>query len=517
MSSLREAFHRIPGLAAAGRSGWRGDLATALLGALLVRAFAPYGAYPLAVLAPWGLLWLITDATPRRAAWRGFLFGAAEFGCGVHWLYISLHDMGGLESALSVLMLAVLVAIMALYSAAACTLAVRYARGGAMRSLLLFPAAWTLLEWVRSWFLTGFPWLSLGYSQVDGPLRGYAPLAGVFGVSFLALLCAGLLREAFAGNAAWRRRAVMLAACAGLWAAGGLLAGLRWTHPAGPDLSVSLVQGDVPQDQKWSPEAFTPTLKLYRDLTDVRWDSRLIVWPEAAVPAYADEVQLDYLDPLEADARRHGTDILLGVPTYDPLDDDYYNSVISLGGSDGTYDKRHLVPFGEDFEFLPKWVKSVLHSLDLPYSSFTPGAADQPLLKAAGYPVGTSICYEDAFGDEIMRALPEAAFLVNVSNDGWFGRSIALPQHLEIARMRAIETGRWLLRATNTGVTAIVDDQGRVRARAPLNQVSVLDGSLTPLAGATPLIHWGDWGAAGLSFLLLLVGVWHALRQGNAT
>ncbi|MGE5625991.1 MAG: apolipoprotein N-acyltransferase [Bacillota bacterium] len=516
MNPLPEVLRRIQRLAAEWRAGRLGDLAAAACGGLLVLAFAPYGFYPLAILAPLGLLWLIHGQTPRRAAWRGFLFGAAEFGCGVHWIYISLHDMGGLEAVLAVLMLAMLTAIMALYSAATCALTVRYARVGPWQALLLFPAAWTLLEWVRSWFLTGFPWLSLGYSQVDAPLRGYAPLVGVFGVSFLALLSAGLLFEAAAPAARLHRRAGMLAAFAVLWIGGGLFAGLRWTHPAGPAFAVSLMQGDIAQEQKWEPEAFIPTLKLYRQMTDTHWDSRLIIWPEAAIPAYQDEVQLDYLDPLEADALKHGTDILLGVPTYDPLDDYYYNSVISLGQSDGTYDKRHLVPFGENFEFLPQWVKSVLRSLDLPYSSFTPGAADQPLLKAAGYSVGTSICYEDAFGDEIMRALPQAAFLVNVSNDGWFGNSIALPQHLEIARMRALETGRYLLRSTNTGITAIVDDAGRVQAEAPRDRVSVLSGRVQPLAGATPVTHWGDGSAAGISLLLLLGAAWRARGRGEA-
>jgi apolipoprotein N-acyltransferase len=290
------------------------------------------------------------------------------------------------------------------------------------------------------------------------------------------------------------------------------LAAVRWTEPAGAPLSVTLLQGDVPQDQKWEPSAFEPTLKLYRKLTDAHWASKLIVWPEAAVPAYQDEVQIDYLDPLEADARAHGTDILLGVPSYDPLKDAYYNSVISLGSSDGTYNKRHLVPFGEDFEFLPQWVKSLLRDMDLPYSSFSPGATDQRLLRAAGYAVGTSICYEDAYGSEIMRDLPQAAFLVNVSNDGWFGDSIALPQHLEIARMRALEAGRWLLRTTNTGVTAIIDDGGRVRAEAPTQKVYVLDGEIQPLAGATPVTQWGDVPVVCLSLLTLVGFGWRRRR-----
>ncbi|HEY1991782.1 MAG TPA: apolipoprotein N-acyltransferase, partial [Gammaproteobacteria bacterium] len=268
------------------------------------------------------------------------------------------------------------------------------------------------------------------------------------------------------------------------------------------------------QDQKWAPEAFIPTLDLYRKLTDQNWSSQVIVWPEAAVPAYQDEVQSSYLDPLEADARKHGSDIVLGIPTYDPVSDDYFNSVITLGRHDGTYDKRHLVPFGENFEFLPGWVKTLLRDMDLPYSSFTRGADRQELLRVAGHEVGTSICYEDAYGADILRDLPRAAFLVNVSNDGWFGDSIALPQHLEIARMRALEAGRWLLRTTNTGITAIVDDRGRVRGQAPTDKVFVLQGEIQPLAGATPVTRWGNAPIVCLSLLLLLAGVWQRRRSG---
>ncbi|HEX2668845.1 MAG TPA: apolipoprotein N-acyltransferase [Gammaproteobacteria bacterium] len=513
MSPVAAILHRISTRALEWRAGRAGDSAAAVLGVLAVFAFAPFGCYPLAVLALAGLAWLIAPLGWRRAAWRGFLFGAGEFLFGVYWLYISLHGMGGVPPLAAAFMLLALVAIMALYSAGACALAAAWAPAGPLRLWLLLPAAWTFLEWLRGWFLSGFPWLTLGYSQVDSALAGYAPYLGGFGVSFAVVLSAGLLLAALQAGR-WRRAAWPVAALAVLWSAGWGLGQLRWTHPAGPSLSVSLIQGDVPQDQKWEPAAFIPTLKLYRHLTDANWGRGLIVWPEAAVPAYQDEVQFNFLDPLEADARGHGTDILLGVPTYDG--ENYYNSVISLGQSDGTYNKRHLVPFGEDFEFLPRWVKSLLRDMDLPYSSFSPGAARQKLLVAAGYPVGTSICYEDAYGDEIMRALPEAAFLVNVSNDGWFGDSIALPQHLEIARMRAIETGRWLLRATNTGITAIVDDGGRVRAAAPTGQVYVLQGEIQPLAGATPVSRWGNGPAAGLTLLALLALGWRAHRRAAA-
>ena len=513
MNRALQGIRRAYAVAATLRSGPYGDFAAALLGALLVLAFAPYGCYPLAVLAPMGLLWLIAPVTPRRAALRGFLFGFAEFLCGVHWIYISLHGVGGVDAFVAVLMLVFLVAIMACYSAAACGITAAWAPVADWpRHLLLFPAAWTFMEWVRGWFLTGFSWLSLGYSQVDGPLKGYAPLWGVYGVSFCVILSAGLLFGALDMRYVVQKRIAAAGALSALWAAVTLVPSVSTSHP----FHVSLVQGNIAQDEKWQPEYFEPTLDMYRRLTEKHWDSRLVIWPEAAVPAYEDEVKLDYLDPLEADAVKHGTDMLLGIPTYDPAGDHYYNSVISLGKSDGEYHKRHLVPFGENFEFLPAWVRSVLRSMDLPYSSFTPGAADQPLLEAAGYPVGVSICYEDAYGNEIMRALPQAAFLVNVSNDGWFGDSIALPQHLEIARMGALEGGRYLLRATNTGITAIVDAGGHVLSTAPVGEESVLSGDIEPRAGATPASFWGEVPAAGLSFLMLAGFAWQKRRKGGA-
>lgn len=512
MSAVPGIFRRVSRLAAGWRAGWRGDVIAAVLGALLVLAFAPFGLYPIAALSLAGLLWSLEGLGWRRAARRGLVFGFAEFLAGISWIYVSVHDMGGVSPIMSVLMLLFVVAVMALYSALACGVTAAWG-GSGWRRTAAFAAAWVCFEWLRGWLFTGFPWLSLGYSQVDSALKGYAPYIGGFGVSFAVVLSAGLLSLACAAGT-WRRALAPLAGLAALWCAGWGLGAITWTHPAGAPLAVSLIQGDVAQDQKWEPAAFIPTLDLYRKLTEQNWSSQVIIWPEAAVPAYQDEVQISYLDPLEADARKHGTDIVMGIPTYDPKRDDYFNSVITLGADDGTYNKRHLVPFGENFEFLPDWVKALLRDMDLPYSSFSRGAARQEPLRVAGFAIGTSICYEDAYGADILRDLPQAAFLVNVSNDGWFGDSIALPQHLEIARMRAIEAGRWLLRTTNTGITAIVDDRGRIRGQAPTDQVYVLQGRIQPLAGATPVTRWGSTPIVAWSLLVLLFCAWrHRVRR----
>lgn len=499
------------------RSGAIGDLLAVACGALTVLAFAPFDLYPVAVVSLGALFWLLNGLRTGRAFWRGFLFGLAEFCFGVYWLYISIHTIGAAPLWLTGLIIVGLVAIMALYSAMTCALGVWLApRPGPLRWIVALPAVWILFEWLRGWLLSGFPWLSLGYSETDGFLKGYAPILGVYGVSFVVALSAGLSLSVLTRSQRTQTRLLAFNALAVVWVLGGLLALVSWTHPSGNPMQVSLIQGDIPSTIKWDPETFQPTLDLYRRLTEEHWASRLIIWPESAVPEYADAVQKDYLDPLQKQARAHGTELLIGVPTENLDTGAAYNSVISLGGHDGVYDKRHLVPLAEYFP-LPRWVRRWLASMSLPYSSFTPGAANQPLLEVHGYAVGVSICYEDAFGNEIMRALPQAAFLINVSDDGWFGDSIALPQHLQIARMRALEAGRYLLRDTNTGITAIISPKGNMRASLPQGARGVLTGIVTPYAGSTPYGYLGNSPVILICLLTVLAAGWWGRRRRRGT
>ena len=503
----RRLFSGIP--SAAGerlRAGLTGDGLALFAGALTVLAFAPFNLYPFAIITPAALFWLLDGVSVGRAWWRGFLFGLSEFACGVYWLYISIHVIASAPLWLTFLIMAALMVFMAVYSALACALGVwLMPRAGLWRWIVTLPALWTLLEWLRGWLLTGFPWLSLGYSQIGSFLKGYAPVLGVYGVTLAVMLSAGLMLSVLAPKVNLRSRLVSLSILAVLWIVGGVLASVSWTHPSGKPLRVSLMQGNIPSTIKWDPQSFQPTLDLYRKMTEEHWNSRLIVWPESAVPDYADEVWDDFLEPLEKEARAHGAELFIGVPTEDPATGAAYNSVISLGGHDGVYSKRHLVPLSEYFP-LPTWARRWLQSMNLPYSSFTPGAPNQPLLQVAGYTVGTSICYEDAYGNEIMRALPQAAFLVNVSDDGWFGDSIALPQHLEIARMRALEAGRYLLRDTNTGITAVIGPRGRIHESLPAEVRGVLTAEFTPYAGSTPYSRLGNPAIVVLASLLLAAG-----------
>lgn len=484
--------------------GWRGDVVALMCGALTVFAFAPFSVYPLAILTLAALFWLLHGTTVGRAFWRGLLFGLTEFSFGLYWLYISMHIVSGAPVWLTLLVIIALVVVMALYGAIACALAVWILpKAKVLRALVLLPGLWVLLEWLRGWVLSGFPWLSLGYSQIDSALKGYAPVFGVYGVSLVVVLSAGLLLGLLQPRGSRKSRLGFLAGLVVLWLVGWGLSGVRWTHASGAPIRVSLIQGNIPQSLKWDPQEFQPTLERYVGLTQQHWDSRLIIWPEAAIPDYADQVQADFLNPLETEARKHGTDMLIGVLTENDTTGAAYNSVISLGSHDGVYNKRHLVPMAEYFP-APAWVTHWLESMNLPYSSFTAGATRQPLLQVAGYPVAVSICYEDAFGNEIMQALPEAAFLVNVTNDAWFGDSIALPQHFEISRMRALEAGRYLLRDTNTGITAIVNPMGGIVRKLAEDKIGVLTAEVPPYRGSTPYVAVGNRVVVLVSILLLL-------------
>ena len=474
-------------------------------GGSTVLGFAPYALAPLALLGPAILfrLWLGSDR--RRAFLLGWLYGVGLMGFGVFWIRISIDQFGGVGTPLAVTIAIAFALAMALYYGLAGWVAATLARGRPAASLLLvFPSVWVLAEWLRGWFLTGFPWLALGYSQIDAPLSGLAPWLGVYGVSLGVALSAGLL--ACLATPACARRYAATAGLALLWGLAAVGGGLEWGRPAGEPFRASVVQGNVEQELKWRPEALRPTLVTYLDLTEEAGDSRLVIWPETAVPAFAHSVEDLLLAPLEAEARATGRDMLVGVPLLEG-DERYYNAMLALGASGrADYRKRHLVPFGE---FLPfkQVLEPLLQFLSIPMSDFNAGPRDRkPLLTLAGHPAGISICYEDAFAEEVRDALPEAAFLVNASNDAWFGDSLAPHQHLEIARMRAKETGRYMLRATNTGISAVIGPHGELIAKTPLFARAVLSERVEPRAGSTPFVWLGNAGVLAVAVAGLLAG-----------
>ncbi|MGR8921687.1 MAG: apolipoprotein N-acyltransferase [Gammaproteobacteria bacterium] len=487
-------------------------LAAALAGASLPLAFAPYGLWPLAVLAPAALLALLASCSPRAAFLTGWVFGLGMFGHGVWWIQVSVHQFGVPYYAFSITITALFVAGMALYPGLFAWALARLGEHDGPRRLVLAPALWVLIEYLRGWLFTGFPWLALGYSQIDAPLGGFAPIAGVHGVSLLVMVAAVLVTALT--PAAWRWRAVLALALAGLLVAGRLAGAIEFTVAAGEERRVALIQGAVPQALKWRRELRAASIALYRELSAPHWDADVIIWPETALAAFPYEVRA-VLEELGREALASDTDLLIGMPTGTPWQGEHYNSLVDLGATPGRYDKRHLVPFGEFFPF-KSLLGGIASLLTIPMSDFSAGAPGAATLKVAGFEAGISICYEDAFGAEVAAAVPPAAFLVNVSNDAWFGDTIAPHQHLEIARMRALETGRYLLRGTNTGLTAVIDHRGRVLALAEPFVEAALRSRFQPRQGLTPYVRFGDGLPLALSLAVLGLGLLARRRDSQA-
>lgn len=500
------------------RTSKKGSIAiAAAAGAALACAFAPLGWWPLAFVCPAVLMWLWQDATPRRAAATGFAFSAGTFAVGTYWLYVSIHVFGRAPTWLAVTIMAALVAIMGLYYGALGYAIARWLpERGAVRWLVGTPGAWLLLEWFRGWFLSGFSWLSLGYTQTDTWLVGFAPIVGVYGLTALVLVIAGALVTLLLGDL--RSRWIAAAVLVLPWPVGAWLQGFEWTREAGPPVAVAIAQGAVSQDLKWLEENRVATLRRYRELNSRVLGTPLIVWPESAPPDLANNLA-PYLGSLWREAEARGSHVVLGVVRVSDDGNDYYNSVLALAEEARFYDKRHLVPFGEFFP-VPDFVRAWLRLASLPYSDFTRGAEDQAPLRAAGLALALTICYEDAYGSSQLAALRTADALVNVTNDAWFGRSTARHQHFQIARMRAIEARRYMVRAANDGVSGIIGPHGEVLATAPEYEPAVLRGTIVPRQGLPPYARAGNWPvvlAALVGMLLCMIRRRAGIRDAAAS
>jgi apolipoprotein N-acyltransferase len=473
-----------------------------LAGAATVLAFAPFALHPLAFLTFAVLIHFWMDAPPRRCALLGFAFGIGLFGAGVSWVYVSLHQFGGMAAPLAGFATVVFCGFLALFPAAAGWLQARVPAPHAARACLLIAAAWTLGEWLLSWIFTGFPWLAIGYSAAGWPLQGYAPLGGVYLISFLTVSAAGML---------WlllRRRPRFLVAIVLVLGAGEALRHVAWTAPAGTPVATALLQGNIEQEMKFRPEREPRILETYARLAEGT-KARLIIFPETALPAFFDRIHPAYLARLDAVGKRNEGDLLVGVPYRSGRE--YYNSALTLGVSPRQlYHKVHLVPFGE---FVPPGFRWTLDVLSIPLSDFSRGSPEQPPLQVAGQRVAVNICYEDVFGAEIARSLPEATLLVNMSNVAWFGDSLAPAQHLSIARLRAIETGRMHLTATNTGITAAIDRDGRVLARLEQFVEGRLEIAAQGYSGATPYVRLRDWPVVLACLFVLTLFILRAKRS----
>ncbi len=479
-------------------------LLSLLSGSLMPLAFAPFFLWPLALLLPAVLIALWRRAhTAGRAFLLGWLFGLGWFGFGVYWLYNSLHDFGNAPPAVAGALTALMVLTLAAFIGALLMLLHRLnTRLSASWLLLAWPLGWFAMEWFKGWVLTGFPWLSLGYAQTESPLSGFAPLVGVYGIGALSILLSLCL---------WRlpwRPLPALAVILLLFAGGYLLQEREWTRAVGAPLRVVMVQGNIPQEMRWRPESRRRIIERYRQASEPWWGKTdLILWPEAAVPGWARDLRRDLLEPLGRKSRDSGTALMTGILTRQSEGPGYYNSMLLLGGGrEQFYHKRHLVPFGEYFP-LRGLIGFLDAYIDIPMSDMTPGPLQQPLMRIGETRLGVSICYEDVFSRDVNRDLPQANLLINTSNDAWFGDSLAPHQHLQIARMRAMETRRPLLRSSNTGPTAFIDHHGRITGeRSGVFEFAVVSGQVQPRQGQTPFLTFARW-QPWIAGVLLVVGL----------
>lgn len=483
-------------------------LGLALLAGLLTPlSLAPFGFWPVSLLTTALFALLLQGRTAREGFFTGWAYGAGLWGSGVAWLWVSIHDYGYTPAWLATLMVAFVAVVMGLLSGLQGWI---YARLKLDRQALLgFPALWALFEWLRSWLFTGFPWLYLGYAYIDTPLSGFAPVGGVFLVSLLVVLTSvGMLQ--LLRPASSRQRAVLATALASLWAVGLGLQQIEWTRASGNPVSISIIQGNIPQDMKWNVEMQDQTIAIYEKLSEKEWGRDVVLWPEAAITKFLHEAIPD-LERIDARAAASHSAFVTGIPYLEPGGPPlrFFNSVLAVGDGRGLYHKQRLVPFGEYIPF-EDVLRGALPFFDMPMSSFSWGSDQQQPLAVKSFRLQPSICYEIAYPGLVRRQALGADMLVTVSNDAWFGGSHGPHQHFEMVRMRALETGRYILRGTNNGISAIIDNRGRVVSRAPQFVRTVLRGEARTVEGLTP------WLVMGNVLILTLSGVMMALAWRRA-
>lgn len=481
-------------------------------GALVTLSLAPFHIWPAGILSCALYAWLLCACSERQALWRGWLFGLGMFGTGASWVYVSIHVHGNASVALAAILTGLFCAALALLHSLFAWLYVRYVRPLPGGMLIGFPVLWVLFEWLRSWFLTGFPWLFLGYAHIDTPIAGWAPILGVYGLSLICALTASCL------FLAWRSR--QLVACTTyavivitLWAGGAVLKPMQWVALASEEaLSVAVYQPNIPQQNKWQRAYYEPILQQMEKASLPLMGHDILVWPEAAIPNLYQRAT-GFLDPIAARAAAAETTLITGIPNRPDGDSRYYNSIVALGFGQGTYLKQRLVPFGE-YVPLEQWLRGLIEFFNLPMSFMSAGPAGQQPLQAGAFRVAPSICYEVVYPDLVARGARQADLLITISNDSWFGSSIGPLQHLQMARMRALENGRYLIRGTNNGVSALVNHRGQVIARTGQFVETTLTGEVEVMLGNTPFGSFGSLPVVGgcavtLGLMVLMyLGFW---------
>ncbi|MUH98667.1 apolipoprotein N-acyltransferase [Aliivibrio fischeri] len=484
-------------------------LVALLSGASATLAFAPYSLWPFAFIAPLILLLLMHKQTTKKATWLGFVWGLGYFGAGVSWVHVSIDNFGGMPVAASLFLMIGLISYLSLYPMLFSFLLQRFfSNHNITKYLLAAPALWIITDWLRGWVFTGFPWLWLGYSQIDSPLSAWGPILGVEGITIMILLSVGTIAYSFL-----EKKWSLLLIPAVILATSFAIKPFDWVTPqADKATKVALIQGNINQAIKWLPSERWPTIMKYMDLTRKNWDADVIVWPEAAIPALEVEIP-SFLRNLDSAASMNNSTVITGIVGQSPTGN-FYNNIISLGvngtngydyGQQPRYSKHHLLPFGEFVPF-ENLLRPIAPIFNLPMSSFSRGDYIQPNMEASGTHLAPALCYEIVYGEQVRENItPQTDYILTLSNDAWFGTSIGPLQHMEMAQMRALEIGKPVIRSTNNGVTAITDHKGHITKQIPQFTTAVLRGEVIPTTGTTPYRYWGSIPLYLLVGLFLLV------------
>ncbi len=488
-----------------GKTAW---LVSLICGALIPLAFAPFNTYssvfayliffPLAIF----LYQIINTCNARQAFYRGGLFGIGLFSVGVSWLYVAIHDFGAAHWSLAGAFTGIFIIFLAIFYAlfALSIFKIRQQKNISHVLLCLFfvPLLWVLFEWLRSWLFTGFPWLLVGYPLIATPLSGFAPLLGIYGLSLLVIFLAAVVIAKIHCR-------ISLSLILLVFILGSVLSGIQWSQPVGEPLTVALVQGNVNQTVKWDRWQLEKTKQLYVAMSQPLWqDNDLIVWPENAIPVFYHQLASGFYHSLDVQARKTQTELITGLPVFDDNTQQYYNSMTNLGGQQSYYYKTHLVPFGE-YVPLAALIRGIILFFDMPMSGFSAGTTEQAPVIIKGHKVLITLCYEDVFPQDMIAHVPRSQFMINLSNNGWYGDSFAPHQHLEMARMRALETGREIIRSTTSGISAFIDAQGKVTVQGPQFKRAVIKGQVQPRSGITPYVFWGNYPIIILFIIMLIV------------
>ncbi|OGO91609.1 MAG: apolipoprotein N-acyltransferase [Coxiella sp. RIFCSPHIGHO2_12_FULL_42_15] len=483
-----------------------------IAGGIFVLAFAPFHWYVIGFAAPALLLYCWKNATPAQAFWRGFFFGLGEFIMGTSWIYISIHKFGNATVLLAGFITTLFILFMSSYPALQGYIFSQCFRHNTLwqRCLFAFPSTWVIFEILRAYLFTGFPWLLLGYSQTRTIFNGFAPLLSVFGISLIVSMMSGAL-ILFIDTKATTQRMIAATLILIFITVSVPLHDAHWTHPTKRALSVALVQGNVPQSLKWDANEAFNTIQKYLRATQPYWNKQLILWPEAAVPILSTEATA-FIQELHHKAKQHHSALIFGIPGTNDQQNKFYNSIMTVGQGHGTYFKRHPVPFGEYIP-LPSIFGAAMRYFDIPMSNLSKGPKKQPLLQAQGIKIAPFVCYEITYPNEVIPYSKGSQLLVTVNDDSWFGDSFAQPQQIQMAKMRAIETGRPILYVSNTGITAIIGTHGKIVRQIPENRLLVLTGEVHPTMGNTPLMIYKFYPLYSIVVLLFIAGLYNYRKK----